>query len=181
MIIYLIGMMGSGKTTIGKHLADRLQFKWVDLDQLIEKESGLSTHEYIQKFGIDKFRDRETEALESHTEPGSVISCGGGVVINPNHRHWMRNHGVVIYLQCDIDTLVKRLEPTNLAMRPLLMGDDLKTRLTALYDSRKALYEEASHYTISCDEKTIDEIVEEIVILISHLQKNEIMLDQKIK
>lgn len=168
MIVYLVGMMGSGKTTIGKQLAQRLHLPWVDLDQWIEKETGLKVHQYIQKYGIERFRKKEHQALRQVTRSPLIVSCGGGTILDDDNVSFMREQGLVIYLQCRVETLIDRLMQTNIETRPLLKGE-LEETLRRIKQERQAIYESASHHSVVCDEKTVDQVC---VKLIHLLQKN---------
>lgn len=168
MIVYLIGMMGSGKTTLGQYIADRLNYHWVDLDQLIEQLTKLSIHQYIQIYGVDHFRQIESDTLRQLNVSPLIVSCGGGIILREENITFMREHGIVIYLNCHVQTLEERLRKTDLQTRPLLQGN-LFERLTTIESERKDLYEAASHYEVICDGKSIAELGEELIDIIKRV------------
>ena len=172
MVVYLIGMMGSGKTTLGKKVSDQLNCPWVDLDQFIEKTTGVTTSKYIQEYGIDHFRVVEAECLKQLNIRPLIVSCGGGTILSEDNVRFMKSQGFVVYLKCQVDTLVKRLQKTDLTTRPLLQGDALRERLMTLEKEREDCYEKAAHTTIICDQKSIDEVCEELILFINSRLKH---------
>ncbi len=140
--LYLIGMMGSGKTTIGTLLADRLRYQFFDTDQLIEQITQQSVSQIFAESGESVFRQIETQVLgEVSSYIRKVISTGGGVVTTPENWGHLRN-GVIIWLDVPIDVLKSRLESDT--TRPILQSTtDLETTLTSLLDTRSALYAQA--------------------------------------
>lgn len=140
MKIYLIGMPKAGKTTLGKKLAQHLHWRFIDLDDLIEERTTQTIAEMFQK-GEAYFRLKETEALASlKLEDNLVVACGGGTVLKSENKCLM--NGLIIFLDCDVETLKRR---DDLKMRPLL----LKNRLEDLYRQRIALYEAFADYRVS--------------------------------
>ncbi len=140
--LYLIGMMGSGKTTIGTLLADRLSYQFFDTDQLIEQITQQSVSQIFADSGESVFRQVETQVLgELSSYVRKVISTGGGVVTTPENWGHLRN-GVIVWLDVPIEVLKSRLESDT--TRPLLQSDaDLETKLTSLLETRSALYAQA--------------------------------------
>lgn len=139
--IFLIGMMGSGKSTVGKVLAHHLNYRFFDSDVLIEKVAQQSITEIFQDQGETAFREIETQILrELSACLRSVIATGGGVVLEQMNWSHLRQ-GLIIWLDVPIDLLVQRLEKDR--TRPLLQQGDLRAKLTTLLDQRKALYGEA--------------------------------------
>ena len=154
MKIYIIGMPGSGKTTVAKHLAKALKYTYIDLDALIEKDALMFVEEIFEKYGEDKFRVLETEALKSiNTEP-AVISCGGGIVTKKENKALM--HGLKLYLDTDISVIKERLE--NDYQRPLLR----KTALEQLFDERFLKYQDFADAIIN-NNYDIDQTVKVIL------------------
>jgi len=137
MIFYLIGMMGSGKSSVGKLLANKLQFSIIDIDKEIEKDEKLSIKEIFEKKGENYFREIESKYL-LRKRNSAVVSCGGGIVLNKKNREFLRTSGYTIYLKSSIPTLEKRLLNKN--GRPLLSNDNLKETLINIYSKRKTLY-----------------------------------------
>ena len=154
--IALIGMMGSGKTTIGKQLAKELHLPWHDSDLFIEQ----TTHEQIKDIFATKgeayFRKLETRALQTLLTFPGILSTGGGIIIQKENREQLKNNAYVIFLEASIQTLVTRIDDQN---RPLLQNEPMEQKLRTLYDKRESLYRECAHDTIKTDHKTIEEIV----------------------
>jgi shikimate kinase len=140
--LYLIGMMGSGKTTIGTLLADRLSYQFFDTDQLIEQITQQSVSQIFAESGESVFRQVETQVLgEVSSYVRKVISTGGGVVTTSENWGHLRN-GVIVWLDVPIEVLKSRLESDT--TRPLLQSDvNLETKLTSLLETRSALYAQA--------------------------------------
>lgn len=141
--LYLIGMMGAGKSTVGRLLAAELGYGFLDLDELIEKVSGFSIPEIFANHGEAAFRKLETDVL-AQVAPFTrmVVATGGGVVVTQGNWGYLR-HGVVLWLDASVETLVRRLEKRR-ETRPLL-GDteDLRERLESLLAARQNLYAQA--------------------------------------
>ncbi|MGN1400705.1 MAG: shikimate kinase [Bacillus sp. (in: firmicutes)] len=156
--IYLTGFMGSGKSTVGKKLADKLEIPGYDLDALIEKRIGMAISDAFASRGEEFFRKAETEVLKELPVSGAIVMTGGGVVLKEENRQWMKENGVVIYLSCDVEEIKKRLEGDT--SRPLIQGERLK-EIERLFLGRQALYEEAD-IIVETTGKTPENIVREI-------------------
>ncbi|MBN2299860.1 MAG: shikimate kinase [Acholeplasmataceae bacterium] len=142
MKIFLIGMPGSGKTTIAKNLAKDLGYQYIDLDGLIEKEALMFIEEIFENYGEKKFRLLESDALRNLPETGDyVIACGGGVVTVKKNKELM--NGIKFYLDTEIDVIKKRLESDY--HRPLLK---IKT-LEQLFDERYFQYQDFADAVVS--------------------------------
>lgn len=141
--VYLIGLPASGKTTTAKWLAEKLGWKCLDLDELIESETGLSVPEYFAVHGESKFREVESTILKNTKSLSQfVISCGGGTAAYFNNMDWMCSHGMTIYLNTDLSIILARIEK-NLAVRPMfsgLSGDEIKQKLIAILEERAIFY-----------------------------------------
>ena len=163
--IYLIGMSGSGKSTIGQSLADRLNMPLVDLDKKIE-EGGLPINEIFEKYGEDHFRDIESQAVRDISEcNGMIVSTGGGVIIREENILSMKNTGTLVYLKGSIDTIVNNLQNER-AGRPLLKEGDLREKVCGLMDVRAQKYISASDVIVVTDDLTPAQIAEEIIMLL---------------
>ena len=160
MIFYLIGMMGSGKSSVGKLLANKLQFSNIDIDKEIEKDEKLSIKEIFEKKGENYFREIESKHL-LRKRKSAVVSCGGGIILDKKNREFLRNSGYTIYLKSSIPTLEKRLLNEN--GRPLLSNDNLKETLINIYSKRKTLYTSSANTTIITDRKSVKEVCELII------------------
>ena len=160
MIFYLIGMMGSGKSSVGKLLANKLQFSNIDIDKEIEKDEKLSIKEIFEKKGENYFREIESKYLLRERN-SAVVSCGGGIILNKKNREFLRTNGHTIYLKSSIPTLEKRLLNEN--GRPLLSNDNLKETLINVYSKRKTLYTSSANTTIITDRRSVKEVCELII------------------
>jgi len=161
MKIYLIGMPGSGKTTIARNLAKALGYTYIDLDGVIERDAHLFIEEIFEKYGEAKFRELETEALTKIPTDEVVVACGGGVVIKKENKELM--DGIKFYLDTDLDVIKERLETDY--HRPLL-----KTKtLEQLFDERYFKYQDFADAVVS---NNYD--VEQTVKVILNYIKNEV-------
>ena len=162
MMITLTGFMGSGKTTVGKVLADFLGCPFMDLDDLIVKKAGKSIPEIFAQDGEPAFRQLEARLLrqtvEKYMENTVVLALGGGAVTAPASASLLREKTVCIYLRATLETLLARLEGET-AGRPLADAS-LADRLAA----REPLYEETAHVIIDTDGLTPEEVADEIII-----------------
>jgi len=140
--IFLIGMMGSGKSQTGPVLAKMINYAFVDTDDVIEKASKQSISSIFEKDGEKVFRDVEKKVLKQISQHHSlVIATGGGLVTLPEN--WgILHQGIVIWLDLDLKRSIKRLE-SDKKQRPLLIGDDLAENFSQIYESRKPLYLES--------------------------------------
>ena len=146
--IALSGFMGSGKTTIGKALARLLDMDFIDLDEYIEKTNNITIPEIFEKFGEKHFRALESRACsEISCLDNTVISTGGGTVINNNNADTLRENAIIIYLNRTIEQIQRNLQ--NSFQRPLLSGDDNASKLRELYNSRKELYEKHTDINVT--------------------------------
>ena len=175
--IYLIGMMGSGKSTIGPLLATQLGYSFLDTDTTIEKLVGQNVTEIFQTVGESEFRQIETQVLaEVSAHIRLVVATGGGIAIereNWNHLH----QGLVIWLDPPVDLLVKRLQDDT--TRPLLAtGDDLRTKLTTLLAERRHRYAEADIQIPITDNIASEEIVEQILKAIPTVLKTPVAISE---
>lgn len=163
--MFLIGFMGTGKTTLGQMLADRTGMKFIDLDSQIEEQTGKKIEKIFEDEGEVWFRKKETEMLSEYiTQSNQVFSTGGGIVLNPYNVELMKENGIVIALKAEVETLWERLkDSTN---RPLLKNENPKEALRELYQQRMGLYDDA-HISIQVDEYSPVELIQEIQAKIS--------------
>ena len=162
-MISLIGLPGSGKSTVGRQLARRLQLPFVDSDHVIEQRLGCSIREYFEREGEEQFRDVEEEVLDELTQrPQGVLSTGGGAVLRPNNRQHLRERGKVVYLNSNPDELFRRLRHD--VNRPLLQVADPLTRLRDLHAVRDPLYRETAHFVIETGRPSVSALVNMVVM-----------------
>ncbi len=165
MIFSLVGLPGSGKSTVGRHLARRLQLPFTDSDQVIEARLGYSIRQYFEQEGESRFRDLEAVVIAELTQgPLGVLSTGGGSVLRPENRRHLSERGRVIYLKSSPDELFRRLRHDR--NRPLLQVGDPLTRLRDLYALRDPLYRETAHFTIETGRPSVATLVNMIVMQI---------------
>lgn len=157
--VVLIGMMGAGKSRVGKGLSKRLGLPLCDTDAQIAAETGLSIKMLIETKGIGHFRTLETKCLKALNASGvkRCIATGGGIVLAAENRQLLRQLGTCIYLKASADTLNRRLIGETLE-RPLLRTADVAT----LLDERAALYEATAHATVVTDAMSVEAIIDKI-------------------
>ncbi len=141
--IVLIGLMGSGKSVLGRKLSKSLKYKFYDSDKSIEKFTGTSIIDIFEKFGENYFREVEEKiVIQLLAKQKSVISLGGGSILSPIIRKTITEKSMSIYLKVDIDILVERLSKSY--KRPLLKGANIKNKLSKLYEERKIFYNKSN-------------------------------------
>jgi len=156
--IFLVGFMGSGKSTIGRLLAEKLNMKFIDIDKEIEKKEGKSIKDIFKEKGESYFRELEKKEIELFSEKsGYVVSTGGGLGANKDNMEKMKKNGIVIWLDVSLEEVLKRCG--NDKNRPLLQlpFEELKK----LYEERKKIYSLADIH-IDVNSKTPQEILKEI-------------------
>ena len=160
--IVLIGFMGTGKTTTGKLLSEKLSFPFFDTDKIIEQNTGMSIPQLFEKVGEKEFRNYETEVVKllSDTE-GCVISCGGGIVLNKTNMDLLSRNGIIVYLKASIDTIVKRIVDDK--NRPIIAAmENPKDEIEKLLNKRKQFYQR-HNFSFDVDNLTPDTIVTNII------------------
>ena len=161
--LVLTGMMGVGKSTVGKNLAQKLSYNFVDIDRTIESREGSSINLIFKNKSESYFRKLENEiSLEKLKKKNTVISLGGGAFLNKSIRREIKNTSVSFWLDVDVSELIKRLKKTK--KRPLLYNKNLNVTVNKIYLERKKTYSEAD-YRIKCNFLDPEEIVEKILKL----------------
>lgn len=157
--IILIGMSGCGKTTVGKALSEKLEMKFIDTDEKIEKEEGLSTSSIFKLKGEKYFRDLEKKIIEeSHNIENTVIATGGGMAVFEDNINKLKKIGYTIFLRVNEETFLERILEDK--KRPLAKKG--REYLITLYSSRENIYLNA-HKVVDCENKNIDFIVDKII------------------
>ena len=162
--LFLCGMMGSGKSTIGKALAQKLSVPFQDLDHLIVEKSGKNIAEIFESEGEESFREIERNLiiLLAQTAEG-IIALGGGTLQNQQITDHVKLNGWLVFLDCKPDTLYNRLkESSNRPMISSLSEENLKLKITTLLENRLNFYEQA-HFSVECNNKDVDTILEELI------------------
>ena len=161
--LVLTGMMGVGKSTVGKNLAQKLSYNFVDIDRTIESREGSTINLIFKNKSESYFRKLENEiSLEKLKKKNTVVSLGGGAFLNKSIRREVKNTSVSFWLDVDVSELIKRLKKTK--KRPLLYNKNLNVTVNKIYLERKKTYSEAD-YRIKCNFLDPDEIVDKILKL----------------
>ncbi len=168
--LYLVGMMGSGKTSTGRPLAERLGYGFVDADDVIAQAAGCSIPEIFERDGEEGFRKLESQVLSAISQRHSlVVATGGGVVTQPEN--WGLLHsGIVIWLDVVPDQLLQRLKADS-TVRPLLQTADPEAALNALLNERRPLYAEAD-LTVVINDEAPETVADGILQLLPSLLKD---------
>ena len=162
MKIFLIGPMGSGKSTIGKVLSERLEYDFYDTDKLVEKVVGKKIKEIFEQNGEQYFRLKESEELDKTRKfKNAVIATGGGIIENEKNRLFLKEEKKVIFLDSSIERQYDRTKESQ--KRPLLNNGDSMKILKNLYQKRLSFYQEVSKLKISMDNLTEGKIFEKIL------------------
>jgi shikimate kinase len=163
MNIYLIGMMGSGKSTVGKTLSEKMHKPFIDLDSEIEKGTGKNISEIFDTDGEEQFRKMETKQLKQYSE--SIVACGGGIVLKDENREFINENGFTILLTASMEELSHRLSDSG--NRPLLANDNTEEALTKLWLERQLHYLNTADFTIETDGENPKQLTEEILVQIN--------------
>lgn len=164
--IFLVGFMGTGKSTIARVLSRRLGVERIEMDQRIVAQEGMEINEIFERYGQEYFRDRETQTLRElgSLEP-RVVSCGGGIVLRKENIRLMQEMGKTVLLTALPETVLARVKKDN--ARPNLKGRKTVEGIRELMDQREDYYRRAAQITISTDKKTPDEIAEQVILSFS--------------
>ena len=160
--IYLVGMIGAGKSVTGKKLAALLGVGFVDLDQWIEERQHRSINEIFEKEGEFFFRTEEAVLLKEACGAGPrVVATGGGTVLRPENVERMRATGEIVFLETSLDVLWERVKSKK--DRPLLKGGDPQANLAALFEVRRPVYEKIADRRVNTDGRTAEAVAQEIL------------------
>lgn len=159
--IYLVGLMGAGKTTIGRQLARALKLPFYDSDKAIEESTGVDIPTIFEFEGEEGFRDREQKMLQQLTKmDGIVLATGGGAILREENRQLLKDNGFIVYLQCSVDRILERTRRDT--QRPLLNTADPRERIETLFAQREPLY-------LSCADYKIDTGVLQSKVVVNHI------------
>ncbi len=163
--ILLVGFMGAGKSTVARIVAERLGRPCIDLDDDIERVTGITISEMFTVHGEEFFRDRETEALQRlQALPSSVVACGGGIVIRDENRRMLKQLGRVAYLCVSAGETLARVAGGN---RPLLSGPGGLMAVTTLMSARESLYAAVADFSLDTVGKSSEQVADAVVEWVS--------------
>ena len=163
----LVGLPGSGKTTIGKRLANALNVQLVDTDHLLEAKLGKTCSQIMEELGEPGFRKKEADVVAEALHSDGIVSLGGGAVVTERTRQLLADH-TVVYLNVSIDEGVRRTSRSN--ARPLLNVPDPRSKYEELFAQRSAFYEEVSNFMVRCDGKEPRRVVTDILMFIEEIR-----------
>ena len=165
MNIFIVGPMGSGKSTVGKIISDELFLNFFDTDEEIESRTGASIDWIFDLEGENGFRKRESDILQEMVQKNSIVlSTGGGIILSDENRELLSSRGTVFYLSTPISVQIERTSKDK--DRPLLKNGDPGEILTKLHEERKDLYESVSDYYVQTENKSSQQVASEIINLI---------------
>lgn len=160
--IYLIGLMGAGKTTIGRQLAKALSLPFYDSDKAIEEQTGVDIPTIFEYEGEKGFREREKDMIQELTQiNGIVLATGGGVVLKEENRQVLKENGFIVYLQCSVDKILQRTKRDT--QRPLLYTDDPRKQIETLFAEREAYYLSCADFIIETSSMQSKIVVQSIL------------------
>ncbi|NCA26805.1 MAG: shikimate kinase AroK [Methylophilaceae bacterium] len=163
--IFFVGLMGAGKTTVGKHLAKSLEMDFYDTDQEIEKRTGVRIPTIFEMEGEAGFRKREVLMIDELTQMSNIVlATGGGAVLNAENRQHLASRGTVIYLRASVQDLYLRTRFDR--NRPLLQNTNAQAKLEQLFSERDPLYREVAHHIVDTGNQPVANIVQKIEELI---------------
>lgn len=170
--IFLIGFMGTGKSTIASCLAEMYNFKIAEMDEDIARKEGKSITGIFSEYGEEYFRNIETEYLKELQEmTNQIVSCGGGVVLREENVRLMKQSGKVVWLTASPEEILKRVKDDD--SRPLLQGKKNVEAIAGLINQRRARYEKAADVMIHTDGKTAEEICVEVMNKLKNMKERE--------
>ena len=171
MHIFLIGYRGSGKTLVGRKLAEKLKAPFYDTDQMIIDRMGKTIKQWVEEKGWESFRQEEKAIIQEISSLDcAVIALGGGAVMDPENREVLKQKGLIVWLTADVQTIMERMksDPANEDNRPALSAKDWETEIQELLAQRIPVYQRLADFSVDTDGKNIEGIAEEIC---NHIQQ----------
>lgn len=174
--IFLVGFMGTGKTEVGKALAQLMGWEFVDMDTVLETNAGKSVQRVFAEEGEPAFRDMEKTLLEDVCSGSRrVISTGGGVVLDESNRLLMRSRGLVVLLDALPETIYTRLtsdDTIRVETRPLLSGSQPLDQIKELKGTRDVIYEATAHHIVDTERLNVDQVAEKVLEVFNKPQRH---------
>ena len=167
--LYLTGFRGTGKSSVARSLAKQLGVTAIDLDEVVEQQAGISISKIFEQSGESGFRDLESSALAAVAQsPPAIVSLGGGAVLRAENQACVAKTGICIWLNADAKTIAARLnhDETTADRRPALTALEASEEIERLLDERRPIYEQTSQHRIETTDRSIDQVVDEILALL---------------
>ena len=161
--LFLIGMMGSWKSTVGRELSKVMDMEFVDTDDAIEEINEMKMADIFKEFGEKRFREMEKAFfIEKAKQPGQIFSTGGGIVLEKQNRNVLQNNGICFFLDASPQILAQRIHNTD--KRPLLAdSENLENSLKTIWQDRSELYINCAHHVIKTDNLEPPQVLDEII------------------
>ena len=161
--LFLIGMMGSWKSTVGRELSKVMDMEFVDTDDAIEEINEMKMADIFKEFGEKRFREMEKAFfIEKAKQPGQIFSTGGGIILRKENRKVLQNYGICFFLEASPQTLADRIH--NTTKRPLLIdSDNIEDRLQNIWQDRSQFYKDCAHHVIMTDDLEPPQVLDEII------------------
>jgi shikimate kinase len=171
--IILIGYRGTGKTSVGRKLAEKLKAPFYDTDQMITDRKGKTIKQWVEEKGWESFRQEEKAVIKglSSLKPG-VVALGGGAVMDPDNREVLKQKCLIVWLTADFHTIMERMkaDPQNQDNRPALSAKDWETEIQEVLTQRSPVYRRLADLSIGTEGKTVEAIADEIC---NHIQQTQ--------
>lgn len=172
MILVLVGYRGTGKSHVGRILAERLRMPYIGMDAEIVSRAGMPITEIVENFGWARFRDMESELVrELSVRDNIVVDTGGGVVERPENIEVLKQNACIVWLRASVDTIVSRIQSCT-ARPSLTSGKSFTEEVAEVLERRTPLYQSAAHHEVDTDRLTPEQIVDRVITYwTTHLAK----------